>query len=57
MAVTTDRIVVITDDVLAAKMAGPAIRALNIAEALVAQRHRVELISTARCEYTNPTVS
>jgi len=57
VAVTSDRIVVITDDVLAAKMAGPAIRALNIAEALVAQQHRVELISTARCEYTHPTVS
>lgn len=56
VAVTNDRIVVITDDVLAAKMAGPAIRALHIAEELVAQRHRVELISTARCDYSHPRV-
>ena len=48
------RIAVITDDVLAAKMAGPAIRALHIAEALAARQHTVELISTARCDYTHP---
>lgn len=56
MAVDIGRIVVITDDVLATRMAGPAIRALHIAETLVAQHHRVELISTARCDYVHPTV-
>ena len=51
------RIAVITDDVLAARMAGPAIRALHIAEALAARQHTVELISTARCDYTHPGVT
>ena len=49
------RIAVITADVLAARMAGPAIRALNIAEVL-AERHDVQLISTASCDYSHPTV-
>jgi glycosyltransferase involved in cell wall biosynthesis len=48
---------VITDDVLAARMAGPAIRALHSAEALAARQHTVELISTARCDYTHPSLT
>jgi glycosyltransferase involved in cell wall biosynthesis len=51
------RIAVITDDVLAARMAGPAIRALHIAEALAARQHTVELISTASCDYTHSGVT
>ncbi len=42
------RIAVITADVLADRMAGPAIRALHIAEEL-GTRHDVTLISTAEC--------
>src|SRR6185503_19412187 len=38
-------------------MAGPAIRALHIAEALVVRGHHVELISTARCDYAHPLVT
>ncbi|WP_395726234.1 glycosyltransferase family 4 protein [Nakamurella sp.] len=56
MPLQPDRIVVITDDVLAPRMAGPAIRAVHIAEALAAEQLSVELISTARCEYTHPVV-
>jgi glycosyltransferase involved in cell wall biosynthesis len=51
------RIAVITDDVLAARMAGPAIRALHIAEALAARDHTVELISTASCDYSHPRLT
>ena len=43
------RIAVVTPDVLAPSMAGPAIRAVRIAEALAAE-HEVELLSTERCE-------
>jgi glycosyltransferase involved in cell wall biosynthesis len=45
------RILVITPDVLAERMAGPAIRAWNIAAALVADGtgHEVCLVSTAKC--------
>ena len=57
MAEGAKRIAVITDDVLAARMAGPAIRALHIAEALAARQHTVELISTASCDYTHPGVT
>ena len=57
MAHPPGRIVVITDDVLAARMAGPAIRALHIAQALVDRGLTVELISTARCDYHHPAVS
>jgi glycosyltransferase involved in cell wall biosynthesis len=42
------RIAVVTADVLGRQMAGPAIRALHIAEALAPQ-HDVTLVSTARC--------
>jgi glycosyltransferase involved in cell wall biosynthesis len=45
------KIAVITPDVLAGQMAGPAIRAVNIAEALCVE-HDVTLISTARCDVT-----
>lgn len=49
------RILVVTPDVLAPRMAGPAIRAVNIAAQLVAdgQGHRVTLVSTAKCELTD----
>jgi glycosyltransferase involved in cell wall biosynthesis len=43
------RIAVVTPDVLAPSMAGPAIRAVRIAEALAGE-HEVELLSTERCE-------
>jgi hypothetical protein len=47
------RIAVITPDVLSERMAGPAIRALRIAEELSSD-HEVLLISTARCSITHP---
>jgi len=43
---TASRIAVVTADVLAVKMAGPAIRAWHIAQALAAD-HDVELVSTS----------
>jgi glycosyltransferase involved in cell wall biosynthesis len=43
------RIAVITADVLGERMAGPAIRAFNVAEQLAAAGHDVTLISTAEC--------
>jgi glycosyltransferase involved in cell wall biosynthesis len=47
------RIVVITDDVLTSKMAGPAIRAWHIAEALAAE-HEVVLATTSDlCDVTS----
>lgn len=49
------RIAVITADVLSDRMAGPAIRALHIAEEL-GRRHDVVLISTAECSITDPPV-
>ncbi|MEO7428400.1 MAG: glycosyltransferase family 4 protein, partial [Acidimicrobiales bacterium] len=42
------RILVVTADTLAAKMAGPAIRAWNIAQAL-APEHDVRLVTTGQC--------
>ena len=45
------RIAVVTADILSARMAGPAIRALHIARAL-APDHDVELISTTECSLT-----
>jgi hypothetical protein len=50
---TRRRIVVITGDPLAAKMAGPAIRAWAIAEHL-AQEHDVRLVSTSSASITAP---
>jgi glycosyltransferase involved in cell wall biosynthesis len=50
------RIAVITADVLADRMAGPAIRALHIAEEL-GTRHDVTLISTAECTLDRPGVA
>ncbi len=51
------RVVVVTDDVLTAKMAGPAIRAWHIAEALAAQ-HQVVLATTSElCEVVSPRFS
>ena len=49
------RIGVITDDVLTSKMAGPAIRAWQIASAL-AREHEVRLVTTSsRCELSSAT--
>jgi glycosyltransferase involved in cell wall biosynthesis len=50
------RVAVITADVLAERMAGPAIRALSIAEELGA-RHDVTLISTAECSLDRPRIA
>jgi GT2 family glycosyltransferase/glycosyltransferase involved in cell wall biosynthesis len=47
------RIVVTTGDTLAAKMAGPAIRAVAMAEVLSAE-HDVELVTLGRCTLTHP---
>lgn len=47
------KILIVTDDALGAKMAGPAIRAWNIAEAL-APHHDVRLASTLRAEASSP---
>lgn len=47
------KILVITDDALGARMAGPAIRAWNIAEVL-APHHDVRLASTLRAEASSP---
>lgn len=50
---TRQRILVVTPDIFTARMAGPAIRAWQIADAL-AGRHLVHLVSTAgRCELTS----
>jgi GT2 family glycosyltransferase/glycosyltransferase involved in cell wall biosynthesis len=46
------RILVVTGDPLAAKMAGPAIRAVNMAAALSAD-HEVRLVSTQSCSITD----
>jgi glycosyltransferase involved in cell wall biosynthesis len=47
------KIVVCTADVLAPAMAGPAIRAFQLARALSVE-HDVRLVSTGRCELTEP---
>lgn len=49
------RIAVITPDVVTDRMAGPAIRAMHIAQQLH-ERHDVTLISTAECSITDPPV-
>jgi glycosyltransferase involved in cell wall biosynthesis len=46
-------IVICTADVLAPAMAGPAIRAFQLAQALSAE-HEVRLVTTGRCELTHP---
>jgi glycosyltransferase involved in cell wall biosynthesis len=53
--VTTQRqkVAVLTADVVADAMAGPAIRAWHLAEQLAAE-HDVRLASTKRCELTHP---
>ncbi len=48
------RVVVITDDVLTAKMAGPAIRAWHIAQALAARSDVVLATTSELCEVTSP---
>lgn len=45
----SSRILVVTPDVLAERMAGPAIRAWNIAAELARAGHDVSLVSTAEC--------
>jgi glycosyltransferase involved in cell wall biosynthesis len=52
-APTRRSVLVLTDDVLSSSMAGPAIRAWNIAEAL-AEHHDVRLASTVRSEASSP---
>ena len=47
------RIVVATGDTLAARMAGPAIRAVAMAEVLSGE-HDVELVTLGRCTMTHP---
>lgn len=53
-ALFTDRhnVVIVTPDVLQSTMAGPAIRAWQMARAL-AREHDVRLVSTARCDLTH----
>ncbi|HLM94973.1 MAG TPA: glycosyltransferase, partial [Acidimicrobiales bacterium] len=48
------RVVVVTDDVLTPKMAGPAIRAWNFASALAAQSDVVLATTSELCEVTSP---
>jgi len=44
------RVLVVTPDVIAPRMAGPAIRAVEIGSALAAHHHDVEVVSTVRCD-------
>ena len=53
MSPRRQKILVATGDVLDAKMAGPAIRAWQIAIAL-SREHDVELVSTLACDLTHP---
>jgi GT2 family glycosyltransferase/glycosyltransferase involved in cell wall biosynthesis len=50
---TRRKIVVTTQETLSARMAGPAIRAWAMADALAAE-HDVELVTTGTCTITNP---
>ena len=54
-ATTRRRILVINDDRIAPKMAGPVIRALHIAAEL-AREHEVRLVSTRGCEISRPDI-
>ncbi|HEX5588623.1 MAG TPA: hypothetical protein VFZ17_15050, partial [Acidimicrobiia bacterium] len=47
---TGHRIAVVTTEVVAPKMAGPAIRAWHMARVLAAGGHDVELLTTERCD-------
>lgn len=47
------RVLVATGDTLSSRMAGPAIRAWNIARAL-SDEHDVRLVTTAACDLTDP---
>ncbi len=53
---TRRKIVVATGETLSARMAGPAIRAWAMADALAAE-HDVELVTTGTCTITNPRFS
>ena len=53
---TRRRIVIATGETLSARMAGPAIRAWAMADALAAE-HDVELVTTGTCTITNPRFS
>jgi GT2 family glycosyltransferase/glycosyltransferase involved in cell wall biosynthesis len=50
---TRRKIVIATGETLSARMAGPAIRAWAMADALAAE-HDVELVTTGTCTITNP---
>jgi glycosyltransferase involved in cell wall biosynthesis len=54
---TARRVLVATDDVLTAKMAGPAIRAWHMAEALAPQHEVVLATTSGLCEVTSPHFS
>jgi GT2 family glycosyltransferase/glycosyltransferase involved in cell wall biosynthesis len=47
------RVLIVTGDPLAPKMAGPAIRAFNMAAQLAAE-HQVRLVSTQSCDLSDP---
>ena len=51
------RVVIITDDVLTAKMAGPAVRAWHIAEALAPDQDVVLATTSELCEVSSPRFS
>jgi hypothetical protein len=53
---TRRKIVIATGETLSARMAGPAIRAWAMADAL-ASEHDVELVTTGTCTITNPRFS
>ncbi|HEV2760979.1 MAG TPA: glycosyltransferase [Acidimicrobiales bacterium] len=53
---TRRKIVIATGETLSARMAGPAIRAWAMADALAAE-HDVELVTTGTCTITNPRFS
>jgi len=53
---TRRKIVIATGETLSARMAGPAIRAWAMADALSAE-HDVELVTTGTCTITNPRFS
>ncbi|MDQ3640792.1 MAG: glycosyltransferase [Actinomycetota bacterium] len=53
---TRRKLVIATGETLSARMAGPAIRAWAMADALAAE-HDVELVTTGTCTITNPRFS
>ncbi|MBM9467706.1 glycosyltransferase family 4 protein [Nakamurella leprariae] len=51
---TAHSVLIVTDDVLGARMAGPGIRAWNIAEVLATAGHDVRLASTRKADLSSP---